>query len=149
MAVEKELSIEVGVSGRVAVSPGAKRILVKPHEGADRTAGGIYIPETARKDATTTGTVVAVSPPFLVDGVEQPSAYMVGTQVIFGKFTGQEIDIPKSSDPADRRYDRLIIMWEKDVIAVVEQACDDHINNEFWYVTEGTAEAMAASARRL
>lgn len=134
---------------RVGVSPGPRRLLIRPNEQAERTPGGIYIPETARKESATTGTVVAVPEPWLEDGEEMAPAYPIGSQVIFTKFTGTEIDIPASSKPDDRRTVRLIIMYEKDVMATVFNVPDEGEVSEYAFITEGAAEAIDTAARRL
>lgn len=77
----------------MAVTPLDDRILVKPSEAEEKTAGGIILPETA-KDKPTQGKVIAVGPGKLTDRGERiaPSV-KVGDTVIYGKYAGSEIKI--------------------------------------------------------
>jgi chaperonin GroES len=80
------------------------RVLVKPHEAEEKTASGIYIPESAQEKPQR-GTVVAVG-----DGKkDEPMTVKVGDVVLYGKYSGTEIKI----DGTD-----YLIMREDDILLV-------------------------------
>jgi len=87
------------------------RIIVERLGEEEKTAGGIYIPETA-KEKPQRGKVIAVGKGKLAeDGTLRPLELKAGDVVLFGKYAGTEIKIENE--------DRLI-MREDDVLAVVE-----------------------------
>ena len=93
------------------VRPLNDRVLVKRLEESEKTAGGIYIPDSA-KEKPTRGRVIAVgSGRTNDDGVRKPLDVKAGNEILFGKYAGTEIKI----DGED-----LIIMREDDILAVVE-----------------------------
>jgi len=84
----------------VNFKPNEDRVLVKPAEAEEKTAGGIIIPDTA-KEKPQQGTVVAVGP----GKKDEPVTIKEGATVYYGKYSGTEINldgtdylIMKSSD---------------------------------------------------
>ncbi|MDE2824091.1 MAG: co-chaperone GroES [Dehalococcoidia bacterium] len=75
----------------VTFKPLGNRIVVEPsEEDAQMTAGGIYIPDTA-KEKPQEGTVVAVGPGKLTDdGNRVPMELAVGDTVVYSKYGGTE-----------------------------------------------------------
>jgi chaperonin GroES len=68
------------------------RVVVRPVEAEERTAGGIVLPDTA-KEKPQRGTVVAVGPGKLLDsGKRGDLAVSVGDEVIYGKYSGTDIE---------------------------------------------------------
>ena len=93
------------------VRPLNDRVLVKRLEEETKTAGGLYIPDSA-KEKPTRGMVVAVGSGRANDeGVRKPLDVKAGDQVLFGKYAGTEIKVDG---------EELIIMREEDILAVVE-----------------------------
>jgi len=93
------------------IKPLHDRIIVQPDEIVTKTKSGIYIPETAQ-ESSVIGTVVAIG-----DGKRSettntilPLIVQVGDRVLYGKFSGQEIDI---------EGDQYLIMRESDLYAVI------------------------------
>lgn len=87
------------------IKPLADRVLVKPAAAEEKTAGGIYIPDTA-KEKPMRGEVVAVG-----NGKpEEPMTVKVGDMVLYGKYAGTELSV----DGAD-----YLIMREADLFAIV------------------------------
>lgn len=87
------------------------RILVKRVEEESRSAGGIYIPDSA-KEKPLRGKVLAVGKGKLLDnGTLRPLDVKEGDSVLFGKYAGTEIKI----DGAEHT-----ILREDDVLGVVE-----------------------------
>jgi chaperonin GroES len=87
------------------------RIIVKRVEEETKTAGGLFIPETA-KEKPQRGEIVAVGKGKKTeDGKVLPLDVKVGDTVLFGKYAGTEIKV----DGED-----LLMMREDDILAVVE-----------------------------
>lgn len=69
------------------------RIVVEPMEAEERTAGGIVLPDTA-KEKPQRGTVLAIGPGKLLDnGSRGALSVAVGDEVIYGKYSGTEIEV--------------------------------------------------------
>lgn len=84
------------------------RIVVKPMEAEEMTAGGIVLPDTA-KEKPQRGTVVAVGPGKLLDnGTRGELAVAIGDEVIYGKYAGSDIEVAG---------DEYKILRESDVLA--------------------------------
>ncbi len=71
--------------------PLGNRVVVEPQEGEEQmSAGGIYIPDTA-KEKPQEGMVVAVGPGRLSDdGSRVPMEVEVGDTVVYSKYAGTE-----------------------------------------------------------
>ena len=77
----------------MAVKPLEDRILIKPLEADTQTAAGIYLPESA-KEKPQQGKVVAVGPGKLLDNGERiKPAVKKGDTVVYGRYSGTEIEI--------------------------------------------------------
>jgi len=76
------------------IRPLKDRIVVKPLEGDDTTAGGIILPDTA-KEKPIRGDVMAVGPGKFIEskGDRVPPSLTTGDRVIFGKYAGTEVRI--------------------------------------------------------
>lgn len=75
------------------VRPLDDRVVVEPLEAEEMTAGGIVLPDTA-KERPQRGTVVAVGPGKLLDSGERGAlSVAIGDEVIFGKYSGTDIEI--------------------------------------------------------
>ncbi len=75
------------------VRPLDDRVVVEPLEAEEMTAGGIVLPDTA-KERPQRGTVLAVGPGKLLDSGERGSlSVAIGDEVIFGKYSGTDIEI--------------------------------------------------------
>jgi chaperonin GroES len=95
----------------VKVIPLGDRVLVKQDDQPQQTAGGIFLPETA-KEAPQWGTVVrAGKGKMLEDGKLRPLCVKEGDKVIFGKYSGTKVKMGE---------DELLFMREEDIMAVVE-----------------------------
>jgi chaperonin GroES len=88
------------------------RVLVKYSEEADKTAGGLYIPDTA-KEKPQKGEIVAVGPGRITDdGKLQPVSVKVGDTVLFDKYSGSKVTM----DNVD-----YLIIREEDILGIVEK----------------------------
>lgn len=93
------------------VRPLDNRVLVKPIEQEEKTAGGIILPDTA-KEKPQEGVVVAVGEGRLLkNGERQPMSVKVNDVVIFSKYAGTEIKIGGED---------YIILDEDSILAIKE-----------------------------
>ena len=89
------------------IQPLADRVLVQPQEAEEKTAGGIIIPDTAKKERTIEGKVLAVG-----QGTKDEEMVLkVGDKVLYGKYSGTEVELDGES---------FLIMRQSDVLAVVK-----------------------------
>jgi chaperonin GroES len=90
---------------KVNIKPLADRVVVEAAPAEEKTAGGIIIPDTA-KEKPQRGKVVAAGP----GKKDEPVTVKVGDSVLYGKYSGTEIQI----DGKD-----YLIMRESDIFAIV------------------------------
>lgn len=90
---------------KVNIQPLADRVLVEPAAAEEKTASGLYIPDTA-KEKPQKGTVVAIGS----GKKDEPLTVKVGDQVLYGKYAGTEL----SFDGQD-----YLIMREADIFAIL------------------------------
>jgi chaperonin GroES len=94
----------------ISLKPLDDRVVVKPLEAEERTAGGIVLPDAA-KEKPQRGKVIAVGPGRLLESGERCAvAVVVGDEVLFGKYGGTEIEV----DGQDVK-----ILRESDILAKV------------------------------
>mgnify|MGYP002621205680 CR=1 FL=1 len=86
------------------IKPLADRVLVKPAEAEQKTAGGIIIPDTA-KEKPQKGTVIAVG----AGKKDEPMTVKVNDVVLYGKYSGTEIQVEGET---------YLIMKESDIYAI-------------------------------
>ena len=95
----------------MAVKPLEDRILIKPLEAESRTESGIYLPESA-KEKPVQGKVVACGPGKLLDNGERiKPAVSKGDTVVYGKYSGTEVEIKNATN---------LIVRESDLLGVIE-----------------------------
>lgn len=88
------------------------RVIVEPLEQEEKTAAGIYVPETA-KEKPQEGMVLAVGPGRLLDSGERaPMEVHEGDRVLFAKYAGTEF---KAN--GNKSY---LILGERDILAIVQ-----------------------------
>ncbi len=87
------------------VKPLEDRIIVKPLEAEQKTAGGIIIPDSA-KEKPLQGTIVAVGKAKKDEEME----VAVGNTVLYGKYAGTEITIEGDSYLLLSQSDILLIL---------------------------------------
>jgi chaperonin GroES len=86
------------------------RLVVEHVEQAEKSAGGVFLPDTA-KEKPQEGKVLAVGTGRTLDsGTKVPMDVKVGDRVIYSKYSGSEIKLD------GKEY---LIISEKDVLAVV------------------------------
>ncbi|MBC8329073.1 MAG: co-chaperone GroES [Planctomycetes bacterium] len=78
---------------KIAFTPIEDRLLIQPAEGETVSAGGIFLPDSA-KETPTRGTVVAAGPGRLgKDGKRLEMPVAAGDEVIYGKYAGSNVEI--------------------------------------------------------
>lgn len=69
------------------------RVVVEPKEAEERTAGGIVLADTA-KEKPQRGKVISIGPGKLLDNGQRGTlSVVVGDEVLFGKYSGTEIEV--------------------------------------------------------
>ena len=87
------------------IKPLADRVLIETAPAEEKTASGIYIPDTA-KEKPQKGTVVAVG-----NGKkDEPMTVKVGDTVLYGKYSGTELTVDGNE---------YLMMREADIFAIV------------------------------
>ena len=90
----------------INVKPLADRVIIEPAVAEEKTAGGIYIPDTA-KEKPKQGKVIAAG-----NGKkDEPLTVKNGDIVLYGQYSGTEIKIEGND---------YLIMRESDIFAIVE-----------------------------
>ncbi len=94
------------------IRPLQDRVIVKRIEEEEKSKGGIIIPDTA-KEKPQEGKVVAVGKGKVNDeGKVTPLDVKVNDRVLFGKYSGTEINIDGTEH---------LIMREEDILGIIEK----------------------------
>ena len=89
----------------VKITPIADRVLVEPAAAEQVTSSGIIIPDTAQEKPQK-GEIVAVG-----NGKkDEPMTVKVGDTILFGKFSGTEIEIEEQ---------KYLLLRETDIFAII------------------------------
>jgi chaperonin GroES len=100
------------------LTPLRDRVIIKREPEQEMTAGGIYIPDTAREKSTVGLVIAAGKGKVTEEGKIVPLDVKVGDRVLFGKYAGSEA----------KRYhfesggEELIVMREEEILGVLETA---------------------------
>jgi chaperonin GroES len=96
------------------IRPLGDRIVVRRHESEEKTAGGLFLPDSA-KNKPQRGKVLSVGPGHLSkDGKRRPLQVKEGDTVIFTSWAGDEFK-------ENRSRDTILLMREEDILAVVDE----------------------------
>ena len=95
----------------MTIRPLHDRIVVKRLEEQDKTAGGLYIPDTAKEKPIEARVVAVGSGKILDDGTVRKPALKAGDKILFSKYSGSEVKI---------NGEEHLIMREDDILAVIE-----------------------------
>jgi chaperonin GroES len=92
------------------IQPLGDRVVVKPMAAEGKTKGGIILPDTA-KEKPIEGTIVAVGSGRVTDeGKEIKMTVKAGDKVLYGKYSGTEVNI---------EGEEYLIMREADIYGIV------------------------------
>ena len=96
------------------IKPLHDRVIIRRiEETTNQTAGGLFIPDTA-KEKPQEGEVIAVGEgKYKEDGTRQTLDVKAGDRILFGKYSGSEIKIDR---------EELLIMREDEILGVIERA---------------------------
>lgn len=93
--------------------PLGDHVVVEAVEQEEKTASGIYLPDTASKEKPSQGKVLAVGAGKLLEsGTIVPPAVKVGDEVIFAKYCGTQVK---------HQGKEYLILDERDLLAVIEK----------------------------
>ena len=96
----------------IKIKPLADRVVVKALPADEKTAGGLYIPDTA-KEKPMQGEIIAVgSGKITDDGKKQAPEVKVGDIVLYGKYSGTEVTIGT---------EEYLIMRESDIFGIINK----------------------------
>jgi chaperonin GroES len=87
------------------IQPLADRVLIEPTAAEQKTASGLYIPDTA-KEKPQQGKVVAVGK----GKKDYDMTVIVGDTVLYGKYSGTELKVEGND---------YLMMREEDILAIV------------------------------
>ncbi len=95
------------------LKPLADRVVVKPIEAAELKKGGIIIPDTA-KEKPMEGEIMEVGTGRKTDdGKILPMEVNKGDRILYGKYSGTEVEVDG---------DELLIMRESDIFAIIQNS---------------------------
>ena len=96
---------------KVTVEPLDDRVVVKPLDAEEKTAGGIVLPDTAQEKPQR-GEVIAVGPGRLLDSGERATVDVaVGDIILYGKYSGTDVKIAGEEH---------LILRESDILAKLQ-----------------------------
>ena len=97
----------------IKIRPLQDRVIVKRiEEEAEKTKGGIIIPDTAKEKPQQGKIIAAGKGKVNDDGKLTPLDVKVGDRILFGKYSGSEIKLDGEEH---------LIMREEDILGVVEK----------------------------
>ena len=96
------------------IKPLHDRVIIRRIEDStNQTAGGLFIPDTA-KEKPQEGEVIAVGAgKYKEDGTRQALVVKAGDRILFGKYSGSEIKLDG---------EEFLIMREDEILGVIERA---------------------------
>ena len=86
------------------------RVLVKRLDSEEKTAGGLFIPESAKEKPSQAKVVAVGSGRVLTDGKRVPLEVKEGDIVLFGKYVGTELKY---------EGEEYLVLKEEDILAVL------------------------------
>ena len=93
------------------IQPLGDRVVVEVLEAKEKTKGGIVLPDTAKEKPQEGKVVAAGKGKVADDGKIVPLEVKVGEKILYGKYSGTEINID------EKEY---LIVKEEDILAVVK-----------------------------
>ena len=94
----------------LSLKPLSDRVVVEPAAAEEKSSGGIIVPDTAQEKPQQ-GTVVATGPGKVSDsGTLVEMSVKDGDKILYGKYSGTEVNVAGTDD---------IIMRESDILAIM------------------------------
>ncbi len=95
----------------MALRPLRDKVVVKPSDADEKSAGGIFLPDAAKKKPQE-GTIIAVGTGrILDDGTIKALSVKVGDKVVYSKYGGTEVKLEGSD---------FVLLDEDQIFAVLE-----------------------------
>jgi chaperonin GroES len=98
------------MSKELSVRPLHDRILVRRTQEEEKTAGGLFIPDTAKEKPQRGEIVAAGKGRVTEDGKVLPLEVKVGDKVLFGKYAGTELKLDGQE---------YLMMREEDILGII------------------------------
>lgn len=95
------------------IKPLHDRVIVRRIEESDKTAGGLFIPDSAKEKPQEGEVIAAGEGKYKDSGERQTLDVKEGDRILFGKYSGSEITI----DGED-----LLIMREDEILGIINRA---------------------------
>ncbi|MCC6824888.1 MAG: co-chaperone GroES [Acidobacteria bacterium] len=96
------------------ITPLHDRVLIKRIEdNVNQTAGGLFIPDTAKEKPQEGEVIAAGLGKYKEDGTRQTLDVKAGDRVLFGKYSGSEIKLDG---------EEFIIMREDEILGIINRA---------------------------
>ena len=96
------------------ITPLHDRVILKRIEdNVNQTAGGLFIPDTAKEKPQEGEVIAAGQGKYKEDGTRQALDVKAGDRVLFGKYSGSEIKLDG---------DEFIIMREDEILGIISRA---------------------------
>jgi chaperonin GroES len=96
----------------MTIRPLHDRILAKRVEEAEKTAGGLFIPDSAKEKPLEAQVIAVGNGKISEDGKVRPLEVKAGDRVLIGKYSGSEVKLDGEEH---------IILREDDVLAVIQK----------------------------
>ena len=88
-------------------------ILRRIEDNVNQTAGGLFIPDTAKEKPQEGEVIAAGDGKYKEDGTRQALDVKAGDRVLFGKYSGSEIKLDG---------EEFLIMREDEILGIIERA---------------------------
>src|ERR671912_2671838 len=96
------------------IKPLHDRVIIRRIEDStDKTAGGLFIPDTAKEKPQEGEVIAAGEGKYKEDGTRQALDVKAGDRVLFGKYSGSEIKLDG---------EELLIMREDEILGIINRA---------------------------
>jgi len=96
------------------IKPLHDRVIIRRIEDStDKTAGGLFIPDTAKEKPQEGEVIAAGEGKYKEDGTRQPLDVKAGDRVLFGKYSGSEIKLDN---------EEFVIMREDEILGIINRA---------------------------
>ena len=96
------------------ITPLHDRVIIKRIEdNVNQTAGGLFIPDTAKEKPQEGEVIAAGEGKYKEDGTRQSLDVKAGDRVLFGKYSGSEIKLDG---------EEFIIMREDEILGIISRA---------------------------
>jgi chaperonin GroES len=96
------------------ITPLHDRVIIKRLDDAsDKTAGGLFIPDSAKEKPQEGEVIAAGAGKYKEDGSRQTLDVKTGDRVLFGKYSGSEIKLDG---------EEFLIMREDEILGIISRA---------------------------